>query len=69
MGVVRPTFGDLKALGSFTNRPVIGSVSLFMTPERAVVERGDRRKFVAMIALLLLLQAVWAVWIQLSSRV
>jgi polysaccharide chain length determinant protein (PEP-CTERM system associated) len=69
MSVLKPTFGDIKALSTFTNRPVIGSVSLFVTPERAVIERGDRRKFVAMMAVLVLLQGTWAVWIQLSSRV
>lgn len=69
MSVLRPTFGDIKTLSTFTNRPVVGSVSLFVTPERSVIERMDRRKFTALIGFLILLQAVWAVWIQLSSRV
>lgn len=69
MSAIKPTFGDRKALGEFINRPIVGSVSLFVTPERSIIERMDRRKFALIIGSLIVVQAAWAVWIQVSSRV
>lgn len=66
---VFPTFSSVKDLREVSGRPVLGSVSMFVSPAMHVRERRDVMKFVGVGLMLVALHVVWVGWITLQSRV
>ncbi|MCH8179587.1 MAG: DUF4407 domain-containing protein [Proteobacteria bacterium] len=61
---VFPTVLDSHQLRAVTGRPVLGSVSMVMSPEMADEVSADRRNFLIASGLLLLLNLIWLVVVQ-----
>lgn len=55
---IRPTFTDLSQLGSVTGRPVLGSVSLYLSPEHKKKRRLQLSSFISAAFLLLVVFGV-----------
>lgn len=64
----RPAFDEAKSLEQISGRPVIGVVSMLVTPQGLRERHARHVRFGAAFGLLLLLQTVWVVWIGVSSR-
>lgn len=58
---VFPTVQDTRGLREVTGRPVLGSVSLVISPERADVVQRDHRLFWGGVAAFMLVQLVWLI--------
>ena len=56
-----PTAQDARQLREIGGRPVLGSVSMVLSPEMATDVRRDRRNFLLVCGLFLLVNAVWLV--------
>ena len=63
---VFPTVQDTRGLREVTGRPVLGSVSLVISPERADVVQRDHRLFWGGVAAFMLVQLVWLVVVKLQ---
>lgn len=66
---LRPSFDDARSLEEMAGRPVIGTVSRLVTPQGVRERRARHLRFGAALGSLLLLQAIWVVWIALGSKV
>jgi len=66
---LRPAFDEAKSLEQISGRPVIGTVSKLVTPQGVRERRARHLRFGAALGSLLLLQAIWIVWIAVSSKV
>jgi polysaccharide chain length determinant protein (PEP-CTERM system associated) len=66
---LRPAFDEAKSLEEVSGRPVIGTVSKLITPQGVRERHARHLRFGAALGSLLLLQAVWVVWIAVSSKV
>ena len=58
-----PTIVEAVALRRLTGRPVLGTVSVFATPESLLTRRLGERRFAAALASLIALQSLWLAWI------
>jgi polysaccharide chain length determinant protein (PEP-CTERM system associated) len=66
---LRPAFDEAKSLEQLSGRPVIGTVSKLITPQGLLERRARHLRFGAALSVLLLLQALWVVWIAVSTKV
>jgi polysaccharide chain length determinant protein (PEP-CTERM system associated) len=66
---LRPAFDEARSLEQISGRPVVGTVSKVVTPQGVLERRARHLRFGAAMGSLLLLQAIWVVWIAVSSRV
>jgi polysaccharide chain length determinant protein (PEP-CTERM system associated) len=66
---LRPAFEEAGSLEQLSGRPVIGTVSKLITPQGVRERRTRHLRFGAALGSLLLLQAVWVVWIAVSTKV
>jgi hypothetical protein len=66
---MRPTFDDAKSLEQLSGRPVLGAVSMLVTPQGQVDKRTRLVRFGAALCVLLVLQAVWVGWIAMNPRI
>jgi hypothetical protein len=62
-----PTFQSLKSLREAIPRPVLGSVSMVMSPDQAARERRYNMIFVASIVGLVAIDLIWAGWTALTQ--
>ena len=69
MDSLRPSFDEAKSLEQMSGRPVIGTVSMLVTPQGLRGRQASHLRFGAALGSLLLLQAIWVVWIAVSSKV
>ena len=58
-----PTVVEAVALRRLTGRPVLGTVSVFATPDTQLARRQSQRRFAAALASLIALQSLWLAWI------
>ncbi|MEO6031853.1 MAG: hypothetical protein ABIP61_08140, partial [Burkholderiaceae bacterium] len=58
-----PTFDETASLQLFSGRPVLGPVSMLVTPQGKHSQRMSALRFTAAFGILLALQAVWMAWI------
>lgn len=63
---VWPTFDDAAALRLLSGRPVVGTVSMLVTPQGQQAQRVGALRFGVALALLMALQAMWLVWIAMN---
>lgn len=66
---LRPAFDEAKSLEQISGRPVIGTVSMLITPQGERERHVRHLRFGAALGSLLLLQAVWVAWIAFTSKV
>ena len=66
---LRPAFDDAKALESLSARPVIGTVSMILTPQALREQRSGLLRFGVACGVLLVLQAVWVAWIAMNPKI
>jgi polysaccharide chain length determinant protein (PEP-CTERM system associated) len=66
---LQPTVNDVGTLRSLVNRPVIGSVSMVVTPTMLRSQRRSSRRFVAAATTLLTAQMVWVAWMALRPAI
>jgi polysaccharide chain length determinant protein (PEP-CTERM system associated) len=66
---LRPAFDEARSLEQISGRPVIGTVSKLVTPQGVRERRARHLRFGAALGSLLLLQAIWVVWIAVNSKV
>jgi polysaccharide chain length determinant protein (PEP-CTERM system associated) len=62
--LVRPTFEDSQTLRRLTGRPVIGVVTLVLDAKSVSARRAKSLQFGVAVALLVLFQSGWLVWLQ-----
>jgi len=65
---LRPTFDDPKALRLLYGRPVLGTVSMLVTPEGQRRREVGKWTFTAALGLLLMLQISWVAWLALRPN-
>jgi polysaccharide chain length determinant protein (PEP-CTERM system associated) len=65
---LRPAFDEAQSLEQVCGRPVIGIVSKLVTPQGMRDRHARHLRFGAALGALLLLQAIWVVWIAVSSK-
>lgn len=58
-----PTFDEASSLRIFSGRPVLGTVSMLVTTDGKREQRANLLRFSAAVAVLLVLQAMWVVWL------
>jgi polysaccharide chain length determinant protein (PEP-CTERM system associated) len=66
--LLRPTFADAASLQQFSGRPVLGTVSLRMTPHEARARRAGLLRFAAALSALAALQLSWVAWVALTRH-
>lgn len=64
---LRPTFNDVQQLMAATSRPVLGRVRAAKNVAQLRLERADAMKVTGIIGLLIILQAIWVIWIGLPA--
>lgn len=64
---LRPTIHDVQQLMAATSRPVLGTVRAAKSVAQLRLERADALKVASFVGLLIVLQAVWVVWIGLPA--
>jgi polysaccharide chain length determinant protein (PEP-CTERM system associated) len=64
---LRPSFNSTEALRVAVGRPVIGSVSAVGLPGARMAQRADAKRLAVALLSLLLLQAVWLLWLVQQS--
>ncbi len=62
-----PTYDDAAALRAESGRPVLGTISMLLTPARRHEHRMNLLRFGSAFVLLLSMQAVWVAWIAARS--
>ena len=62
-----PTFDQRTALFEATGRPVLGTVSVLVTPEKARARRRSLLRFSSAFAFVMSLQVAWLAWIAVGS--
>ena len=65
---MRPTFDEARALRQFSGRPVVGTVSMRLSPAAARQRQASSLVFTAAVGVLLLMQIVWVVWMAVHPR-
>lgn len=68
LGQAFPTFHDQTELREISGRPVLGSVSMYVSPASKLAERRDLMAFAGVAGLLVLSHVVWIGWITLHAR-
>ena len=63
-----PTFDEMASLRTLSGRPVLGSVSMLVTPERQREQKLNLVRFSAALAALVMLQAMWVAWVALKPN-
>jgi polysaccharide chain length determinant protein (PEP-CTERM system associated) len=66
---LRPTFDEARALRHFSGRPVVGTVSMRLSPSAARQLHVSSLVFTAAVGLLLLVQIAWVVWMAVHPGV
>ena len=66
---LRPTFDEALALRQFSGRPVVGTVSMRLSPSAARQRQASSLAFTAAVGVLLLLQITWVAWMAVHPRV
>jgi polysaccharide chain length determinant protein (PEP-CTERM system associated) len=66
---MRPAFDDVKSLSELSGRPVLGAVSILVTPQAARDKRMGLVRFGAAFGVLLMLQAVWVGWVAMNPQI
>ncbi len=69
MTMLQPTFSSERELREFTKRPVLGSIHVIADSGKAMIDRADRMKLAGALGLLMLVCALWIVWIALHPAV
>ena len=64
--IVWPTFTELSTLRALSGRPVLGSVSMFATPNGKRRQRASAWWFAGAFGILMALQIAWLAWIALK---
>jgi polysaccharide chain length determinant protein (PEP-CTERM system associated) len=65
--LIWPTFDQKAALAEATGRPVLGTVSMLVTPERARARRRSMLRFSSAFAFVMSLQVAWLAWIAVGT--
>jgi polysaccharide chain length determinant protein (PEP-CTERM system associated) len=65
--LIWPTFDQKSALSEATGRPVLGVVSMLVTPERARARRRSLLRFSSAFAFVMSLQVAWLAWIAIGA--
>jgi polysaccharide chain length determinant protein (PEP-CTERM system associated) len=63
LGQLSPTFHTVKGLRSLTNRPVLGSVSLYVSDAQKAIEWRQNKIFLSVVGFFFLLNGGWVVWV------
>jgi polysaccharide chain length determinant protein (PEP-CTERM system associated) len=66
--MAKPTINDRETLRLLSGRPVLGTVSLFITPDGAIRQRASTLRFALAVGVLLIAQSGWVVWTYLHSH-
>lgn len=66
--MAKPTINDRETLRLLSGRPVLGTVSLFITPEGALRQRASTLRFALAVGVLLVAQSGWVLWTYLHSH-
>ena len=64
--LMRPTIDGAESLRTLSDRPVLGTVSMLVTPHVKRAQRVDLLRFTAAFGVLIALQAMWVAWIALK---
>ena len=64
-----PTFDGATSLRLFSGRPVLGTVSMLVTPHGQREQRMSMLRFTAAFGILMALQAMWVAWIALNPHI
>ncbi|MGH6612398.1 MAG: XrtA system polysaccharide chain length determinant [Burkholderiaceae bacterium] len=65
--LLSPTFDDASALREMSGRPVLGTVSMLVTPEGERGQRVQVARFASALGIVVVLQALWVAWIASRS--
>jgi len=66
--MAKPTINDRETLRLLSGRPVLGTVSLFVTPDGILRQRAATLRFALAFGVLLFAQSGWVLWTVLHSR-
>ena len=62
-----PTLDDKRSLQEFSQRPVLGTISILMTPDRLGQTRAGHLRFAAALGTLVLVQSTWLAWLAVRT--
>jgi uncharacterized protein involved in exopolysaccharide biosynthesis len=65
---LRPAFDEVKSLAALSGRPVLGTVSMLVTPQGARQRQAGLRRFGAAFGVLIVMQAIWVAWIAMRQQ-
>lgn len=65
--LIWPTFDQKSALSESTGRPVLGTISMLITPEMARARRRSLLRFSSAFAFVMSLQFAWLAWIAIGT--
>jgi len=65
--LIWPTFDQKSALAQATGRPVLGTLSMLVTPERARARRRSLLRFSSAFAAVMSLQVAWLAWLAVGA--
>jgi len=65
---LRPTFDEARALREFSGRPIVGTVSMRLSPSASRQRQASSLTFTAAVGVLLLMQIAWVVWMAVHPR-
>jgi hypothetical protein len=65
---LRPAFDEVKSLEQLSGRPVLGTVSMLVTPQGARQRQAGLRRFGAAFVVLIVMQAIWVAWIAMRQQ-
>jgi polysaccharide chain length determinant protein (PEP-CTERM system associated) len=60
---LHPTVHSADALRRLSGRPVLGTISLQISPRHVQIQRAELRRLTVALATLMVIQAVWVVWV------
>ncbi len=66
--LVRPTFSEAATLQQFSGRPVLGTVSVRMTPRDMQERRAGMLRFAMVLSIVMALQIAWVAWISVARH-
>jgi polysaccharide chain length determinant protein (PEP-CTERM system associated) len=67
--LIWPTFEEKAALAEFSGRPVLGTVSMLVTPEGTRRQRASVWRFAAAFGFLMAIQGAWLAWISIKPTI
>jgi hypothetical protein len=65
---LRPAFDEVKSLEQLSGRPVLGTVSMLVTPQGARQRQMGLMRFGAAFGLLIVTQAIWLAWVAMRQQ-